>query len=60
MNPAPAPIRNALTIDVEDYFHVYAFASHIPRGSWDSLPCRVERNVETTLAKLDEHKAKAT
>jgi polysaccharide deacetylase family protein (PEP-CTERM system associated) len=49
-----------LTIDVEDYFHVYAFASHIPRESWDSLPCRVERNVETTLAMLDEHKAKAT
>lgn len=61
MNPAPAPIiRNALTIDVEDYFHVYAFASHIPRESWNSLPCRVERNVETTLAMLDEHKAKAT
>lgn len=60
MNPVPAPIRNALTIDVEDYFHVYAFASHIPRESWDSLPCRVERNVETTLAMLDEHKAKAT
>jgi polysaccharide deacetylase family protein (PEP-CTERM system associated) len=54
------PIRNALTIDVEDYFHVYAFASHIPRESWDRLPCRVERNVETTLAMLDEHKAKAT
>jgi polysaccharide deacetylase family protein (PEP-CTERM system associated) len=60
MNPAPALIRNALTIDVEDYFHVYAFASHIPRESWDSLPCRVERNVETTLTMLDEHKAKAT
>lgn len=55
-----APIKNALTIDVEDYFHVYAFASHIPRESWDRLPCRVERNVETTLAMLDEHKAKAT
>ena len=45
---------------MEDYFHVYAFASHIPRESWDRLPCRVERNVETTLAMLDEHKAKAT
>jgi polysaccharide deacetylase family protein (PEP-CTERM system associated) len=56
----PAPIRNALTIDVEDYFHVYAFASQIPRVSWDSLRCGVERNVETTLAMLDEHKAKAT
>ena len=56
----PAPIRNALTIDVEDYFHVYAFASHIPRDSWDKLPCRVERNVETILALLEEHDARAT
>jgi polysaccharide deacetylase family protein (PEP-CTERM system associated) len=55
-----APIRNALTIDVEDYFHVYAFASHISRDSWDQLPCRVERNVEATLAILEEHKAHAT
>ena len=56
----PAPICNALTIDVEDYFHVYAFASHISRDSWDRLPCRVERNVETILALLDEHDACAT
>jgi polysaccharide deacetylase family protein (PEP-CTERM system associated) len=55
-----APIRNAFTIDVEDYFHVYAFASHIPRESWDTLPCRVERNVDAILAMLDEHKARAT
>ena len=53
-------MRNAFTIDVEDYFHVYAFASHIPRDSWDRLPCRVERNVEKILAMLDEHEAHAT
>ena len=53
-------IRNAFTIDVEDYFHVYAFASHISRDSWDRLPCRVERNVETVLDMLDEHEARAT
>ena len=55
-----APIRNAFTIDVEDYFHVYAFASHISRESWDRLPCRVERNVDTILAMLAEHKVRAT
>jgi len=56
----PAPIRNAMTIDVEDYFHVSAFASHIAREDWDRLPCRVERNVDAILAMLDEHKTHAT
>jgi polysaccharide deacetylase family protein (PEP-CTERM system associated) len=56
----PAPIRNALTIDVEDYFHVSAFASHIARSDWDRLPCRVERNVDAILELLEESKAHAT
>jgi len=56
----PTPIRNALTVDVEDYFQVSAFASHIARDTWDRLPCRVERNVDLILAMLDEHKAHAT
>jgi hypothetical protein len=38
-------IVNALSIDVEDYFHVSAFAEHIARKDWDTLPCRVERNI---------------
>ena len=56
----PAPIRNALTIDVEDYFHVSAFASHIARADWDRMPCRVERNVDAILELLEEQKAHAT
>jgi polysaccharide deacetylase family protein (PEP-CTERM system associated) len=56
----PAPIRNALTIDVEDYFHVSAFASHIARADWDRMPCRVERNVDTILQLLQEHRVHAT
>jgi polysaccharide deacetylase family protein (PEP-CTERM system associated) len=55
-----APIRNALTIDVEDYFHVSAFASHIAPEDWDRMPCRVERNVDVILAMLGEHKSRAT
>ena len=55
-----APITNALTIDVEDYFQVSAFAAHIERADWDTLPCRVERNVDTILAILDEGKVRAT
>lgn len=57
MNPM---IRNALTIDVEDYFQVSAFARHIPRSSWDGLPCRVERNIDRILMLLDKHEIKAT
>ena len=34
-------VVNALSIDVEDYFQVSAFAPHIPRASWDAIPCRV-------------------
>ena len=54
------PITNALTIDVEDYFQVSAFAPYIARDTWDQLPCRVERNMDAILALLDEHKAHAT
>ena len=53
-------VRNAMTIDVEDYFQVSAFAAHIARDSWDSQPCRVERNIARILALLDEHQTHAT
>lgn len=53
-------ITNALTIDVEDYFQVSAFAPHIDRADWDSCECRVERNVARILAMLEEHGVKAT
>ncbi len=53
-------ITNALTIDVEDYFQVSAFAPHIARGDWDRRECRVERNVETILAMLSRREVKAT
>jgi polysaccharide deacetylase family protein (PEP-CTERM system associated) len=53
-------IKNAMSIDVEDYFQVSAFAPHIRREDWDALPCRVERNVDAILGLLDEAGAKAT
>ena len=55
-----AAIKNAMSIDVEDYFQVSAFAPHIRREDWDSLPCRVERNIDVILGLLDEADAKAT
>ncbi len=53
-------MKNALSVDVEDYFQVSAFAPHIPREHWNTLPCRVERNVDLILGLLDETGAKAT
>lgn len=49
-----------MTIDVEDYFHVEAFASTIDRRDWDHLPGRVERNTERLLDILAESGAQAT
>ena len=61
MNDRQAPsIRNALTIDVEDYFQVSAFAPYIARSEWDRRECRVERNVERILAMLETQDAQAT
>ena len=52
--------RNAMTIDVEDYFQVSAFANHISRSDWPHLPCRVERNIDIILELLERHDARAT
>ena len=57
---APWRIKNALTIDVEDYFQVSALAPHIDRASWDSRPCRVENNVQRLLALFERRGAHAT
>lgn len=51
---------NALTIDVEDYFQVSAFAPHIKRSDWNSSECRVTGNVERILELLDNRQIKAT
>ncbi len=53
-------ISNALTIDVEDYFQVSAFAPYIRRDEWDSRECRVERNVDRILQMLSARQVKAT
>lgn len=57
---AGTPITNALTIDVEDYFQVSAFAPYIRRDEWETRECRVERNVHRILDMLSGHGAKAT
>lgn len=53
-------LTNALTVDVEDYFQVSALAPQIDRATWDSRPCRVERNVSRLLELFDGTGARAT
>ena len=57
---AMAPIINALTVDVEDYFQVSAFAPYIARSSWNDCECRIERNVQRILELLARRHTHAT
>lgn len=56
----PAARVNAMTVDVEDYFQVQAFANHISRETWDAIPRRVERNVDRLLALFADNRTSAT
>ena len=60
MSTPQVPLVNALTIDVEDYFQVSAFAPYIQRADWDARECRVERNVGRILDMLAAQKTQAT
>lgn len=51
---------NALTIDVEDYFQVNAFARYVKQEQWDGFPLRVDRNTRHILDMLDSFSIKAT
>ena len=51
---------NALTIDVEDYFHVAAFRMNITKDEWAKYQTRADRNTFHVLDLLDEKKVKGT
>ncbi len=53
-------MMNALTIDVEEYFHPAEVQRSIPIESWSSLPSRVEAQTDRILALLDRHSVSAT
>src|SRR5215467_10047392 len=46
-------MKNVISFDVEDYFHVAAFADRIDKSQWASLPSRVEANTEKILELLN-------
>ncbi|EQB12091.1 polysaccharide deacetylase [Sphingobium quisquiliarum P25] len=53
-------MQNALSVDVEDWFHVGAFERTIRREDWAGLPHRVERNTDKVLDLFAEAGVKAT
>ena len=53
-------INNALSVDVEDYFHVSAFAKNITQNDWHTFLPRVDFNTRRLLDLFDEHQVKAT
>jgi polysaccharide deacetylase family protein (PEP-CTERM system associated) len=53
-------MRNALTIDLEDYFHVSAYAGRVRLEDWDMYPSRVAQNTDRLLELLDQHACRAT
>lgn len=46
---ATAPVVNAMTVDVEDYFHVAALAKVIDRDQWDGMEYRAEESTRRLL-----------
>jgi polysaccharide deacetylase family protein (PEP-CTERM system associated) len=61
MRPAAAASRlNAMTVDVEDYFHVSVFERTVARATWESLESRVVTNTERLLDLFDEHAVRGT
>src|SRR5690606_35136130 len=55
-----ASVVNAMSIDVEDYFHVSAFDGLVPRGQWDRMESRVEANTMRLLEIFDEFAVRST
>ncbi|HET9837522.1 MAG TPA: XrtA system polysaccharide deacetylase [Candidatus Angelobacter sp.] len=54
------PPAHVLSVDVEDYFQVEAFAGQVSRESWERWPSRVVENTQRVLDLFDAHQAKAT
>ena len=53
-------VKNAITVDVEDYFHASAFDRVVPRASWDEYESRVVPNTHRLLDLFDEQRVKGT
>lgn len=51
---------NAMSIDVEEYFQVWAFEDVIDRTTWEDRPSRIDICLERVCALLDARNVRAT
>ena len=58
--PETAPIVNALTVDVEEYYHGVEFSEALGVDGLRRLPSRVVPQTERLLDLLDAHEARGT
>jgi polysaccharide deacetylase family protein (PEP-CTERM system associated) len=58
--PTEAATLNALTIDVEDYYHVSGFERCVARADWDGFESRVAASTRLLLGLLDEAGVRGT
>jgi polysaccharide deacetylase family protein (PEP-CTERM system associated) len=59
-NGEQSSIVNAMTVDVEDYFHVSALSHAIDRNSWESIEPRVEASTDKLLEMFGERSHSGT
>ena len=56
----PERIANALTVDVEEYYHGYEFEAALGVDGLRRLPSRVVGQTQRLLDVLDSHRARGT
>jgi len=57
---SPADLTDALSVDVEDYFHVEAFAHCVSPKDWPQFPSRFSSNTRRILELFAELRCRAT
>jgi polysaccharide deacetylase family protein (PEP-CTERM system associated) len=57
---SPGDLPSGLSVDVEDYYHVEAFADRIRPEDWPRYPRRVADNTRRVLELFARHDARAT
>jgi peptidoglycan-N-acetylglucosamine deacetylase len=58
--PGPRPRANAITVDVEEWFHICGVGGPLAFAHWESLPSRVVLTTRILLDELDRAGARAT
>ncbi|MGD8995443.1 MAG: polysaccharide deacetylase family protein, partial [Syntrophobacterales bacterium] len=53
-------MKNILTVDLEDWFHICEVEHLLPRTNWDRLPSTVVADSENLLSLLEPSGSRAT